>query len=218
MELKVSEKRDKFEKLIMWVSIISSILLILVLILIKVNVPDFKVSTLIFSIIGIVFLFGGIWALAFFFNKKPQGQDFEVGQEKLPRPATLEQCREIAKRATVNPEYADYINDCLGETTEMLGRNQKSLIYTYKAKGYYRGDIIFVMINMHYPNDRRTLLINPSNEEVQVAKMLLATSPESSPDVREIKTFNAVSGTEQTVTETTHREEQKQTKEDEKKL
>lgn len=210
----MNNEKTYFEKFVVWMSIVVAIILIFVLIIIKVNYPTFKLSFFILSIIGVFFFFGMIIFLSSYLGrkKKDKTENLNKEDEKIPKPVTLEQCREIAKKATINPEYAEYLQTCLGEKVESFGKGQKSLIYTYHGKGYYDDNNIFVVINMHYPNDRRTILIDPTPVELQMSKMLLAVSPEPSPDVREIRTSNPILGTEQTVIETVHKDEKKEEK------
>lgn len=211
MELDKSlDKNKKMEKLVIYLSVFVFIILIIILITIKINIPSFNLKTFVLLIIGMIIFFGGIIGFSYFFSKRNKIEDKDENDIKLPKAITYEQARELAKKATMNPEYAEYINGCLGEKVEQLGRGVKSNIYSYKAQGYYRGDIIYVLLNMHYPNEKRSILINPTEFELERAKMSLAINPEPNPSIREIKTSNPLLGTEQITTEVIREKEEKE--------
>lgn len=94
---------DKNFKLVRAISIILILVFTFVLIIIKVNIPTFKLSTLFISIGAVVvFFIGVIIAMNYIFKNNSKKDDKE---DKIPKPISLEQAREIAKKALLNQEY-----------------------------------------------------------------------------------------------------------------
>ncbi len=210
-------EKNKNEKLIKYLSIFTGITLLVVLIIVKVNSPAFKFLPFVLAIIGLIVFFGGIIFISRLLDRK-KIKSAETSEEKLPKAITYEQAREIAKAATKNPDYAEYINGCLGETVEQLGSGVKSSIYCYKAQGYYRGNTIYVLINMHYPREKKTILIDPTPFELEKAKMSLSMNPAAEPSTRIIKRRNPLLGTEEEETEVIREKEKTDDESDKKEV
>jgi hypothetical protein len=216
------DKKSRFaEKFVQWLAGIAGVIIIIGLIMYKLNNPEFKLSYFIYFIIITALIFTAIILASYYYSKKNKLGLFDKKEEyeKLPKPVTMEQCREIVKNMMKNPDYADYL-DFIHDGVESYGKGQKSLIYTAEVKSYYGDDKFFIILNMHYPNERRSILngnINPN--ELEIAKMRLGTTLEPTPDIREIKTSNPLLGTEQTIIETTKAKDNKEKdKEDEKSV
>jgi len=209
------------EKFVMGLAGFVGVVLIIVLIVIKVNVPEFKLGYFIWGIVLTVLVFTAIILASYYFSlkKKDNLKKAPEEYERLPKPTTFEQCREIVKKTMVNPEYGEYL-EIITDGVESYGKGQKSLIYTANVKGYYSNSTFYILINMHYPNERRTILNGSiSLYELEMAKMRLGTTLEPTPNIREIKTSNPLLGTEQTIGETTKpKEDTEKQKEDEKSV
>lgn len=198
----VDQNKNNGEKLVRIISIIGGIISLIILIIIKVNVVGFKLGYFIFSMLFVVILcIVAIVTFHFMQKRKNVKEETEENLKKLPPAITLEQAREIAVKATQNPTYADYIPNCIGEGVQQLGKGVKSNVYMYKAKGLYQKDTYVVLINMHYPNQMRSIQINPSEEQIQKSMMLLANFPEDEPSMRKITIENPLLGTRQTTEE-----------------
>lgn len=214
--MEVSGKKSN-EKLVRTLTIISAIVLLITITIVKFNVESFSVTLFLIIIILIVFLAGGI-IVAFHYIQKNKEEKIQTEEQskKLPPAISLEQAREIAVQATQNPTYADYIPHCLGESVEQIGKIVKSNIYIYKARGVYQPNLYVVMLNMHFPNQMRTILIDPKENEIHRAKMLLANYPEDEPNIKRTVTENPLLGTRQ-VTEESITPPEEPKKEEEKK-
>jgi hypothetical protein len=213
------EKKSNSEKLVRILSGILAVAFIIVLILVKIANPDFKLGLLLFLILLIVLLFVAI-VIGFHFWQKRQKLDRtktkDVINEKLPPAITLEQARELAKRAVENVHYADYIPHCDGETNELLGKSVKSYIYAYKSKGVYEDDMYVIVMNRHFPNETLNVLINPKQRDIERAKTLAASHPEDEPDLEVVERRNPLLGTEEVITKTSKKkDEEKEKKEEE---
>ena len=214
----MAEEVGNSEKLVRILSGILAVAFIVVLILVKVANPDFKLGLLIFIIVAILVFFVGI-GIGFHYWQKRKVLEKVPGaervNEKLPPAITLEQARELAKRSVVNVHYCDYIPHCLGETNELLGKSVKSFIYTYKGRGVYKKDVYCIIMNRHYPNETLNILINPDQHEINRAKMLAASHPEDEPETEVIERKNPLLGTEERIVKTSKSVEQaKEKKED----
>lgn len=188
---------DNSKKFVRTLAIIVGIVFILVLIVIKINTPSFKLWVLFVAILGIVIFFVGIY---YFFNYvKERSGNASDDDQKIPKPITMEQAREIARRTLRNPDYAEYVLGCLGEGVEQRGKSSKNDIYWSKWSGYYDKDTIYVLINMNFPSIRRAIEINPSDIKLENTKRFLAN--EELIPMKETKLVNAITGIEQTISE-----------------
>jgi len=214
----MAEELSKTEKLVRILSAILGVAFIVVLILVKVANPDFKLGMLLFFIVLIVLLFVGINVGFHFWSKRSKldrSQTSTKVAEKLPPAITLEQARELAKRAVENEYYADYIPNSGGETNELLGKTVKSYVYTYKSKGVYEDDTYVIVMNRHFPNETMNILINPKPRDIDRAKTLAASHPEDEPSVEITERKNPLLGTEEIITKTTREsKKEKEKKED----
>ena len=159
------------EKWIKILSVVFGIILIMVLIFFALA----EIISLFWSfLIGIIIILICVSIFLFFHflsKRKEIKEEIKTKKEII----TLEQAREIAKRATQSPEYCDYNDDGLGEQILKLGppAGEKVPIYIRKAIGEYTNDIYVVLINMINPEER-DILINPTNNEIDRAAKLLA--------------------------------------------
>lgn len=215
MEDSINVNKDtKFRTIL----IIIGIIMIAIVWIIKYNVESFSILWLIISIVAIILFIGG---LIFLMNKYliNASSNKALKQDELPRSITLAQAVEIAKEATKTEEFADYLGGCLDYGVEQLGKGKKSNIFYYKAKGFYENSVYYILINMHYPLEKRAILIDPSEERLVRAKMLLATYPEEEPNVKETITENPLLGTRQIILEKQKQEDKKvETKQEDNKL
>jgi len=207
------EEEKTSKNLVTTLSIVIGLVLIVILIIIKVNIPSFSILSLILSISGIILFFGIVIFIA---DRVKKGFNIKDGeQDRIPKPISLEQAREIAKKATVNPEYADYLFECLDEHIEEHGKGVKNLIYIGKFKSYYEGGEVVVLINMNYPNERRCIITHPNEIKVNRAAMMLPSHPADIIQQKETRIVNPVLGIEQITTEP--QKDKKKEKEDEDK-
>lgn len=201
------------EKVVRIISALLAVVGIIVLVLIKIANPEFKLGLVVIIIIGIILFFTAI-IIGFHIYQKRKAVSKVVGEktdDKMPRAITLEQAREIVHTLLRNPVYAEYINQCLGETSELMGDTMKSNIYTYKGKGVYEKDMYYVVINRNYPNELVDILINPTDAQLSRAKRLCSKSPEKEPDMEETVIENPLLGT-RSVTRKIQKHESKEEK------
>ncbi len=201
----------KGEKFVRILSVVLSLILIIALILVKVANPNFKLGLFLFISFLIILFFAGL-VIGYHFWKKRKVMETVSGpksDEKLPPAVTIEQARELVHKMIRHPTYCDYIPECQGETNELLGKNVKSYVYSYKGIGVYSGDKYVLVMNRHFPNETLNVLINPTKAEIHRAKTLAAAHPEDEPDIEEVTTENPFTGTTMTTKKVKHGESKK---------
>ncbi|MEK6878846.1 MAG: hypothetical protein AABY22_04560 [Nanoarchaeota archaeon] len=200
----IPKKKSKFGTVLKILSGIICSAILIILIIVKTNIPAFPLGWFVFLIALTIFIFGVIF---FGFDiirkiKEKTKETEELTKEKLHAVITLEQARELAQNALTNPHFADYTAGCYGEKTETIGENIKSKVYIYKTKGLYEnngeGDFIYIIINMHDPN-LHDILINPSPVELRGAIRGCSIDPPQTPDIEEIREGPSLSGIERTI-------------------
>ena len=192
------------EKLIRIFSILIGIVFIIVLILIKIYNPTFKFGYLILGILGII-LFFTIIIVGYHLLSKNKNVVPEGGvSDKLPPPATMEQCRDLAKMQLKNPLYADYPDGSGKETNELLGKTIKSYVYTFTTICVYSKQKHVVIMNRHFPNETLNVLIDPTDYEINKIKNNVAFTPMEEPNVKEVTISDPLSGRSITTKEEIH--------------
>lgn len=208
--------REKF----VWITlIVIAVVFIIIISIVKANSPNFRtLPFIILLVVGLVFFFG-VGIAAHFFNRKKNPEPEK--DEKLPAAITVAQAHELAIKILQTPRYAENIDEILDEGTFAVGKGIKSDIYCLVVKGELTKSIYAICMNMHYPENKWRILINPKpgldgdwSPEVYKAIQLLATYPEDQPDIRKITYEDPVRGTRQTVEEFKHEDEPKERKEE----
>ena len=223
-ELDVDAKQKKKTQFVLRVVAVALAVFTLIgLALVKISVPTFPWIWVV--IIGGFLLLS---SLAMFFvmsviDKLRSGKRvMDLG--KLPKPATLTELRTIASKALTNDHYANHVKQCLGEKFFTVGKMNKNIVYVYKCKALYtegmEKGLIYILINCHYPEDRRSILIDPNINELSRSIQALGTDPEDEPNVEEVTTHSPITGVTQTSRKITHEKEKKkeETKKEEESL
>lgn len=214
------KKMQNSEKLIIVLGIIFAVLFIAGAIIIKASVPSYSIGKLIITIVVIILFFGSILTIWHFIEKgKNKGKIQEdLNKKKQPDPINHDEARKMALEATENEIYGEYIRfNVLNEGVEELGKGIKSQVYWLEGEGKYTKKDYFVAINMHFPDKKKCILINPTETQKLRAKMLCSTFPEDEPNIREVTTRNVLTGTEQTIKERKEEKKEEEKKEDNKK-
>jgi hypothetical protein len=205
------------EKLIRIFSIIIAIVFIIVLILIKVYNPKFPFGYFILGICGVVVFFVIIIVGYHFLTKDKNTVIPGTVSDKLPPPATVEQCRELAKAQMKNPVYADYPDGVNKETNELLGKTVKSYVYSFTTVSVYSKQKFVIIMNRHFPNETLNVLIDPTDYEISKIKNNVAFTPMEEPNVKEVTISDPLTGREMKTREEIHsqdKEDDKSKKED----
>ena len=198
--------------------ILSGIILLISLITlvsIKISNPEFKVWKLILYGMLILIICFSLFFYCQIIKMLKNRNEINIKQNILPAPITLEQARELAENSILNKTYVDHI-ECIGEKVEVVGQKLKSSIYTYHGTGILSKQEYFIIINMHYPDTYKSILIDPrSDYEVNKAKQSLAIDPEPEPSFKETVLESPLTGVKSTTKEfIKEKEEEKKEKEE----
>ncbi len=210
----MKEELARSEKLVRIFSAILAVFFIIVLVMIKIANPEFKLG-LMLLICGIIIVFFLSIIIGYHFLQKRKNRDVvkEPGlTDKMPQPITLGQCHSLVKEILEDPKYAEYVPCPDSETCELWGKSLKSNIYTYIGSGIYSGDKYCVVINRHYPNELTSVLINPTKHEIHRAKNYCAKSPTDEPEFEETLRRNPLLGTEEVIRRPVKKEEESKEK------
>lgn len=206
-ETNVKEKRSN-TKLVFILAIVGFVIEIILLFIIKSQVETFTWKTLIYWVIGGIILFGGISAGFFFVTSYLKKKENSVQEKKdtQPQPITLGEAEDLVKNIMFSSLFAQYLSTPVDVGVIETGEDIKSSIYKHIAFGKYKvnGELVkyAILINMHYPLQKRRVLINPKSDyEIEKALKGLATHPEKAPTVRKIFRKNPILGTEENIEE-----------------
>lgn len=179
-------------------SVVVFIITIVILVVIKLVNPDLSLWKII--LIGFIFL---ILVIILYFSRELYDYFTERDSKKgksLPDPITFAEARELAKKILGDKEFGNEVSEILDEGIEEHGKsgNSQSIYFLHcrgKFSDYNINKNYFIAINMHYPNIRRRILINPGISTMGYAKKLLAKDPEHAPDTEETVSENVLTGT-----------------------
>jgi len=212
------QKMKKSEIFVRIIAGIFAFLFIIGIFVLKSFFPTFSVLKMVFSILGIIIFFGSFVIIWHLINVNRNLKD--VKEEKIkkqPEAITIELARELALNAVQNTTYADYIVSVLWDGSEELGKGTKSNVYTLCGLGYYVKEKYYIILNMHFPEKKRCILIDPTDSQLRRAQQLCATYPEAEPNYREITNENQLLGTRQTIREKLPDEDKKEEENKKKK-
>ena len=214
----VEEIKKSNTKLLWIVSAIFFVVFFVSLVLVKLSNPDFSLGILISLIIIGMLVIGAIIFAVSYFNKKKIDPINDI--PKIPKACDKKTAYAIAQHILSEPPFADYLdeNTIEKDTIEEVGKGQKTSIYCLVGRGIYVNCKYAIILNMHVPHERNTVLRNPTDYEMNKYKQLLSFSPEDEPDIERITTENMMTGNKQLVERITKKEEKKdkapETKED----
>ena len=163
-----AEKRNT-ERVLKVFSIVVGIVALIALVLVKAANPDFPFLWVI--LIGgfiVIASLGTFFAFSLYrkLNEKPDASTVYRG--KLPQPASLASLREHAEKALTNEYWANHVKGCINEKFYHVGKYSER-IYCYHTHALYDGDMergeVYILINSHYPDDLKSILIDPTPTE-----------------------------------------------------
>jgi len=207
-----TEKKGKGEKIVRILGGILLVFFLIILVIIKLNSPSFKLGTFIVVTILVILFFVGVIVAYHFWSKRKLDRVDEKISGKLPAPATIEACRELAKMQLKNPIYADYPDGAGEELNEFLGKTIKSWVYTFTTTGVYTGQKYVIIMNRHYPDSTLNVLIDPDNAKINRVKNNCAFMPEDSPSIEETKVDDLLTGRSVTTRKEIHVSEEEKSK------
>lgn len=219
--IKEENKKEKISnvKLVFSLVIIGFIIEIIILFIIKSQVETFSWNQLLKWLISGFIIFGGIMGGFHYYNRNKEKviSDIKKKFSKQPEPITFLECQNLVNKMMYSPRYAQYLGKIEKEYVIGVGENVKSDIYVLIARGRFLDNGIqqkyVIMINMHYPENKKCVLINPSEYEIMQRAKGLASYPEKEKEYEDITTRNASLGVETIVRKPVKQEEKKEDKE-----
>ena len=206
----VNKKENSIaEKITKILTIFFTLVFVIILLLIKHNKPEFKLAWLISIIVVLIVIVIGVFI---YFSIKDRIKTDKNEDIILPPAITLEQAREIAKKATQNTEYGDYSDDGLGEEIMHIGESKKTWIYIRKSQGEYENQIYYVFLNMHFPDKKSIILRALNQEEKAMYANMISFEKDYSPHIKETYTKSPFTGIEQKTREIIKEEQKKDEK------
>ena len=205
----VEDVKQSNTKLLWIVSGVFIFIYFISLLMIKLSNPEFSIGKMIlYLLLGLAFVSAIIFGVYHFGKKKIDPKVSDV--QKIPNAVDKKTAYKIAQDILREPPYADYFDDnTVKDMVEEVGKGQKTSIYCIVGKGIYVNSTYAVMLNMHVPLERNTVLRNPTDYEMNKYKQLLSFSPEDEPDIERITTENVLTGNKQLVERITKKEEKK---------
>lgn len=212
----LEETKKDNNKLIVILSGISLFIYLCVLVLIKIFVPTFKIVTFVIWAGGGV-LFIGFFLLIFryIYNRDKKLEDNILKQAiQLPKPITFAECERMIEKmfSSPNSSYATYLKKPTRQSVESVegSRGIVSQVYVHVAESIHldedgRRVTYGIIINMHEPDLKRTILKNPSKPELEMAINRSASYPAEAPDTEVTVRENPLLGTSEQTTRTIHR-------------
>ena len=195
-EIHQEKEKNKTEQTLKIFAVVISIFLEIALFVIKINNPTF--STVWFVVLFIVIAVVGLLVyFSFNFFKKFNKEKEEKVVKGLPKPLSYATLLEICEHALTNRHFANHTTGCIEHQYVHVGK-KKERIFIYKTKALYSENmekgIIYILVNTH-DVELKTILIDPSIQEIIRAAKSLASDPEDEPDVSESRIINPVTQT-----------------------
>jgi hypothetical protein len=204
-EVLVKEKPVDKVKTTKVLVIIGLIFSIAVMIIVKVQNPDFP-----FKYIIIIFAFLLVISIILFFGfdalkKYKDVLSIKTKEKKLPPVASEEVLINKVSTILSSPVYQNHIKQILNVKKEIIGRNN---IYDFEILPLHsektKNDVIHIIINAHYIDELHTVLYNPSRYEIIRAMNKCSTSPEPDADIERRRETDLLTGRQVMYEKKTH--------------
>jgi len=195
-------------------TILGAIILIALITILKFVITGF--SWALYAILVVLILVAGtlIIILPTILKGSDKSKD---NKDELPKPASLAELESIAERALTNKHFANHLRGCDGYGFVTLAKSKNQIFY-YKSKALYtsgmKEGIVYVLINAHYPQDRKTILIDPNVYQLNQAIKNLGTVTEDELPMEEMTTRNEGTGIVTQVRKPYTKEERERIKKD----
>lgn len=182
----VEERTKDKEKLFRVIGTIFSLVVIIVLIIIKVNKPEFPLFWFIGGIILIIIFFFAMFFGFTLYRKYQEAMAKKNLEGKLPPAITLEQADQLIKQLLVKPNYSDYAVGWLQHRVYVVGEHTKSrvLLVHLSPTPYSSAPYQFIIMNLHYPKELYSYITQKKYNPGELTKMVNALScdPKDEPD------------------------------------
>ena len=213
-EDKQTERQKNIEKFLKVGSIVVGIFLISVIIIVKINNPDFNIGWVI-GLIAFIIILTLVMFFLFAILRKFKGE--EKDKDRYPEAITFEQAKEIIKEQLITPEYADEFRGFSQHKFYNAGRDGKSriLVVQLEPTAYEKNPYRFYCLNLHYPKEMWSLVSQQRYNPGEILRVVnaLSLAPEIEPDIERTRVENVLTGTTVETEKKTHKKEEKKKEE-----
>ena len=179
-------------------AVVIGIFLLACIVLIKVINPNLSLLWVIILMAVVI----GVSCLMFFWFrlfKKKEIKEEKITVGKLPQPLSLDSLRRLAQSALTNEFYANHLQAATDEKFYHIGKINKARIFVYHSKLLYADEAkngeVYIIINAHFPEELRSILIDPTPYELNHTIKMLSNEPEDEPNISESVIFNPMTNT-----------------------
>lgn len=224
-----SPEKKNTERVLKVFSFIIGILGIIALIWIKIINPKFPLLYVLiiggFLVAASVLMFFAFTIYRKFQEEPDTTKDYKG---RLPKPASLGSLREMCEDVLTNSHFVNHGTGCIHEQYFNAGKHGER-IYVYITHALYKehpngqtmdkGRIV-IIINTHYSQDLRTVLIDPTPTEFHRAVNSIVTEKEDIPEesIRRELEYSPITGGYKEVTEDTKKHKEQPKKEEKEDL
>lgn len=212
----LKDKKNNLERLLKWLLILLGVGLIILIVILKIQNPELSLKYFMIVSGSILLLLLLIYFGNKFYKKYNEIREKNLNFNKLPPPITLEQASELIEEQLKHPRYADYVMGWRSHKFFEVGKKIKSLILLVELDKtpYHNGQDLFFVINMHYPKERYSIIIQDKYNPLEISRAVnaLAIEPIDDPDTEIIEEKNPLLGTEKITTKTIQKKEDEKEK------
>lgn len=201
-------RKSSLNRKVLYIILAALAFVIIILSVIKANYANFKTLPFIISIVLLIIISSIIYGIFWYLRIREETSESKLIKESkiLPKPITRDECLKIINKIMFSPTYADYLSTPEIDGPRAVGKGIKSWIYEYVAEGKYKNkdgkrNKYYIFINMHYPEDKHIILVNPNTYEVGKARNDIACFPSEELGERIVEEENMLTGNKRKVIE-----------------
>lgn len=202
-----NQKEDNRSKLIKYLAVIVSVVILLVLIIVKRNNPEFKtwIIYIVAGVLGLISLI--IWFGMDFLKKLSEYKQKE--KIDIPKPKNVEELKNKLKRVIEDDDT--YMNHIKGYGKVLSKKVENEIIYYFYLELEYEdenlGKKVHALINANYPE--RYAILEEKNSSYEINKAIKEMGITKDPDVETRKDYDPLTGRIVEYQKKTHSKNQK---------
>lgn len=210
--IKPEDKKKSMERMIRILTGIFFVIALIILIVFKIQKPEFNLLYLILIIVGLTII---SFSIFFSFKIGDFIRSYYEKDDGVPDPINEEQILEILNDTLISNKYYNMIERILYVKPHNIGDN---LIYDIKVEPLYGMKKINVIINATYPNIIPSVLYEPPSGALNSTINSMSTKPKDSPDVETTTAMNQLTGNVVETKKIKHNKDKKEDKKEEKEI
>jgi hypothetical protein len=183
-----NEPKKSNEKTLYLVSGIFFAIFLLLTIIIKATTPSFSISSFVIILsAGLIVYLAVVFGFKWFVDKSKKNEETKNG---LAPAITRDEANAKANELLAGKPYFDYFKVVNNDGVDELGHNTKSKVYYIHGEGKFESCKYTVILNMHEPNIKCSVLRNPTEQQIELQKQRTASFPEDTPQVKKSTVVN----------------------------